>query len=323
MAVRARYRRVATGAAAALVLLGLSACGGGADPAGQGAAGADRPTRPGGSGTSASPSAAAAPAETPAPGDHRLTLTWAGKQRTYALHAPPGWRAGTPLPLVVVLHWSGGDAATVRQMTGFDARADRDGFLVAYPDGISHNFNALICCGDNDDVGFVKALVEHLRGGWGADPARTYAAGISNGAELAYRMAVEAPGLFAAVGAVSGAFLGSKANSDPAYRPAQPTPVVTLLGNDDTNLRQLWAGLGAWQRKLGCTPGPQTWADAGKTVERTVAPCGDGSEVQAYVVHGMGHGWPGGAAVGLGDPRPPINATDTLWAFFTAHPRRS
>ena len=37
------------------------------------------------------------------------------------------------------------DAAT---STGFDALADRDGVLVAYPSGIKRSFNAGLCCGE-------------------------------------------------------------------------------------------------------------------------------------------------------------------------------
>jgi polyhydroxybutyrate depolymerase len=36
----------------------------------------------------------------------------------------------------------------------------------------------------------------------------------------------------------------------------------------------------------------------------------------------MGHAWPGGAAVDLGDPTAPLTATDLLWQFFAEHPRR-
>jgi poly(3-hydroxybutyrate) depolymerase len=34
----------------------------------------------------------------------------------------------------------------------------------------------------------------------------------------------------------------------------------------------------------------------------------------------MGHAWPGGTDVGLGAPTAQINAVDTMWAFFVAHP---
>ena len=57
-------------------------------------------------------------------------------------------------------------------------------------------------------------------------------------------------------------------------------------------------------------------------VTRTSTRCPDGSDVVAYTIRQMGHAWPGGAPVGLGDPTAPISATDLMWQFFAGHPRR-
>jgi polyhydroxybutyrate depolymerase len=166
--------------------------------------------------------------ERPAPGDHQLAMAWDGKQRTYELHAPPNYRPGAKLPLVVVMHYREGNAAKMRQMTKFDAKADKEGFLVAYPNGLAGAVNALICCGSNDDVGFIKAMVEHISTAWGVDSDRVYATGISNGADMSYRLAVEVPGMFAAIGPVSGGFIGPKAWDDSTYTPKTPVSVVSI-----------------------------------------------------------------------------------------------
>jgi polyhydroxybutyrate depolymerase len=42
----------------------------------------------------------------------------------------------TPAPLVVVLHGGFGNGAQAERAYGWDAEADRFGFVVAYPDGI-------------------------------------------------------------------------------------------------------------------------------------------------------------------------------------------
>jgi poly(3-hydroxybutyrate) depolymerase len=96
-------------------------------------------------------------AETPTPGTHRLTLEFGGNTRSYLLHAPPGQQPNTRLPLVIALHYYPGTGDQLRQLTGFDAKADQDNVLVAYPDGHGMGFNALACCGTQDDVGFLKA----------------------------------------------------------------------------------------------------------------------------------------------------------------------
>jgi polyhydroxybutyrate depolymerase len=270
--------------------------------------------------TSASARAPTRPPEVPAPGDHQLFLTWDGKERTYEVHAPPGYQPGQALPLVVVMHYRDGTPATMRAMTRFDNKADTEHFLVAYPVGINGAVNALICCGDNDDVGFIRAMVEHLTTVWGADRKRRYATGISNGADMSYRMAIEAPGMFAAIAPVSGGFLGNKASTDPAYKPSRPVSVISFAGQADRLVDSIQDGLRTWYQKLGCAPGAAVWVDPGKTVSRTTAGCADGSQVVSHVITGMGHAWPGGTNAGLGDPTAQISAVDTMWAFFAAHP---
>lgn len=255
-----------------------------------------------------------------APGEHELSLPWDGKDRSFLLHAPPGFVAGTPMPLVIAFHFYPGDGAGVRETSGLNAVADREGFLAVYPDGVNSGFNALICCGQADDVGFVGALVEHLKSVWGADPDRVYATGISNGADLSYRLAVELPGVFAAIAPVSGGFLGPR-TKDPAYAPTTPVSVLTFIGGQDRYAADFEAGLATWHQRKGCRPGRPETAVAGAT--RTAARCGDGSEVVAYRLTQMGHSWPGAPEGQLADPTAAVAATDLVWEFFEAHPRRS
>jgi polyhydroxybutyrate depolymerase len=148
----------------------------------------------------------------PAPGnaqagqDSELQLPWDGVDRNVLLHTPASWSAGQQLPLVVALHGFGGDGRSMLHQTRLDELADQYGFLVAYPDGIDGNWTALYCCQNNDDVGFIHAMVDQLTHTWGADASRVYATGFSQGAELTYRLAVELPGMFAAIAPVAAGF---------------------------------------------------------------------------------------------------------------------
>jgi polyhydroxybutyrate depolymerase len=274
-----------------------------------------------GGGPAAAPSAPPSPgAERPGPGDHRLTIDVGGASRTYLLHAPPGYSAAAPLPLVIALHFYPGTGAAVRDMIGMDAKADRDNVLVAYPDGLGGAFNALICCGSADDVAFLTALTRHLVETWRADPDRVYLTGISNGGDMTFRGAVEASGLFAAIGVVSGGYIGTRADA-PGYVPTSPVSVVTVIGTQDRYFPTFQAGIATWQQRLRCAPaGPAPPAPA-PTVSRATARCADGSDVDVYVVTGMGHVWPGARSGPLAGPDAPIVATDIVWDFFTAHPR--
>ncbi|ROT33690.1 PHB depolymerase family esterase [Micromonospora sp. HM5-17] len=261
-----------------------------------------------------SPSRAERPEVAPAPGDHSLTIDSGGVERTWDLHAPPTYRPGTPVPLVVALHGTDQSVATLRETSGLDAVADREGFLVAYPKALGREFSRLADQGD--DVTFVRALVDHLVTRWSVDPARVYATGFSSGARMTYALGVEAADVFAAIAPVSGAFAGGPAEADPTYKPSRPVAVITFVGSQDRGSARIYAGLARWQKNLGCQVGKPVWVDREKTVNRTVSRCADGSEVVDYTLNGMGHAWPTSTADWA------VDASQAMWEFFTAHTRR-
>ena len=161
------------------------------------------------------------------------TLRVGARQRTYLaylpVHLPPA------APVVLVLHGSGLDGATMRQWCGyeFDQLADRYGFAVLYPDGYEKNWNdcrravpVAASIENVDDVGFLRALVAQLPAAHHLRPTAVYAFGFSNGGFLAFRVASEAPDLFTALAAVS-ANLPTPATA--RCFPQGPTPRVLLV----------------------------------------------------------------------------------------------
>lgn len=285
------------------LLLGLAACG-------------DGPPAPAASGP---PHATATPVR-PAPGEHALTLDHGGISRRYRLHAPPGYDGTRPVPLVIALHPFPGDGMTLSEMVGLDALAEREGFLAAYPDGVNGGFNAFICCGQADDVGFLTALTDHLVRGWKVDADRVYLTGISNGGDLSFRAAVEATGVFAAIGAVSGGFIGALPAAE-TYAPKSPVSVITFIGDQDRYAGEFEAGIKNWRERLRCAevkPAPKRPA---RNVAVNRSHCADGSDVEVYTIGGMGHSWPGATTGALAAPDAGVVATDLVWRFFAAHPR--
>ncbi|MCO1598765.1 polyhydroxybutyrate depolymerase [Micromonospora sp. RHAY321] len=266
---------------------------------------------------SAQPSASS---ERPAPGDHRLTLRHNGLDRTYLLHAPPGYDPNRPSALVIALHFYPGAGALMRELGGLDARADQDNVLVAYPDGQSGGFNALVCCGTLDDVGFLNALTDHLVRTWRADPNRVFLTGISNGGDMSFRAAVEGDGRFAAIGVVSGGYSGTLTRAED-YLPKKPVSVITFIGGQDRYASIFQTGIRTWQQRLKCRPAPQKSGAPGVTL--TVARCADGSDVNVHTIADMGHSWPGAASGQLAAPAAGLSATDLMWDFFKTHPRRA
>jgi polyhydroxybutyrate depolymerase len=292
--------------AAMAVLLPLAGCGSDED-------GEKKPEK--------RPAAQKAPKETPRPGDHTVTMTWQGKTRFYTVHAPPGYTAAKRLPLVIAMHPYPADRAYAARLTGFNAKADKEGFLVAYPDGLAKAYNALVCCGAEDDVGFIGAMTERLVSTWKADPQRIYATGISNGGDMSFKLAVEVPDTFAAIAPVSGGYIGLDA-AKPAYMPKSPVSVVTFIGGMDQHHDDFERGITAWTERLSCTAGRPDKVK-GSNVTRTSARCRDTSDVIAYRLPDMGHSWPGSTDPTMGAAEAGVDATDLIWEFFAAHPKIS
>jgi polyhydroxybutyrate depolymerase len=164
--------------------------------------------------------------------------TVGGRERTFIEYVPKTLNAGAPL--LFVLHPSGGDGAGMRQYSNyeFDELADKHGFLVVYPDGFDNTWND--CRGGSpfsskrlkiDDAGFIKSLLSHEVTAHAVDRKRVFAAGWSNGAQLAYRLALEYPEEFAGVAAIS-ASVPVKENLD-CGQVDQPIPVMIVNGTAD------------------------------------------------------------------------------------------
>ena len=236
------------------------------------------------------------------------------------------------------LHGGFGDGEQAEGAYGWDAAADANGFVVAYPDGVSKAWNGGTCCGipqsqGIDDVGFITDLVGRLETSLPIDPARVFATGISNGGIMAYRLACETT-LFAAIGPDSATELVGCSG-------AQPTSVIAIHGLADTRV-PFGGGLGSGAGHVDGPPVPQVIASwrtidhcAGPTastagvVTTSVASCPDGRAVELITIAGAGHQWPGGKRMNplvaevldLDEPSEALDATSVVWRFFAAHPR--
>ena len=95
-------------------------------------------------------------------------------------------------------------AAEFQKWSGFDAVADREGFVVVYPEAINREWSygrvtnqpmPVVDGQTVDDVGFIRLLIDELVAGGLADAGRVSAAGSSRGGLLAYTLACCPTGL--------------------------------------------------------------------------------------------------------------------------------
>lgn len=287
--------------------------------------------------------AAGDPAATTVPvGRSTQVIEWGGTSRTFDLYRPPGLTGAAPL--VVMMHGGFGNSAQAERSYHWDAQADKADpghFLVVYPDGRNRAWNAGSCCGlpqqiNVDDVGFIVAMVAAIAQRIPIDRSRVYATGMSNGAMMALRLACETD-LFAAIAPVAGTLVTDCSR-------ARPTSVLQIHGIDDQSVPfhggpgkalkangtprvdgpSIPAVNATWRAIARC--GPPASSTAGVVTTET-AVCPDGRSVQLISVAGAGHQWPGSERgplaefLGASEPSTALDATDTIWRFFSQHRR--
>ncbi len=267
-----------------------------------------------------------ASAATAAPGGTvtRGSVQVDGLTRTYRVFVPT--RPKKPAPLVLVFHGGFGTGARVASQTGFDAEAEKRGFIAVYPDGIGRAWNAGPCCGAPsrlgvNDVGFVSKLLDKLGRQYSIDKRRIHATGISNGGLISYRIACELSGRIAAVAPVATTLVTS-----PCV-PKAPVSILHVHGLDDENIPfeggkgtrgvtgfdwpPVQQGVDTWRSLDGCPAAGQTTV-SGAVSTTSWKSCRRSSEVRLVTIAGVGHTW----------PKAPYATTAEVWRFFAAHPKR-
>lgn len=179
--------------------------------------------------------------------DHSMTV--AGVVRQYRVHVP--WSlAGTPKALVLVLHGGGGTGMNVANagehpLSVFRTVADREGFVVVYPGGLPAADGGpgwADCRADDrvssgaDDVGFLAALIERVRGEYGLPSSRVFLAGGSNGAMMTHAFVMARPDLVAAAATSSGSLAALPRAGTCAAGPVSPIPILIVHGTADTQM---------------------------------------------------------------------------------------
>ncbi len=285
-------------------------------------------------------------------------MEWEGRTRTWLTYRPEHPR--DPAPLVFAFPGSGqsGEALRLATIFGFEALADRDGFLLVYAEAwregsaLGPEWNDCrkhtrqpAHLEDVDDVGFVLEVLEATAREQAIDRARVYAAGVSDGGQMAYRMAAEHPDRFAAIAAVVAQEPAPENSS--CREPRGPISVLVMNGTEDPIIPYEggeasfhgWFSAGEVQssegtishwRRVNGIEGlgtreelPDRDPGDGSTVVRERWRAPTGHEVVLYSIVGGGHTLPGGYRGApeflLGVTNRDIDATEAIWTFFRHH----
>ncbi|MGV3681782.1 MAG: alpha/beta hydrolase family esterase [Acidovorax sp.] len=301
------------------------------------------------------------PAPSPAqPPGHftRVAFSRAGApQDHYYLYVPPGADAGTPMPLVLMLHGCTQDPKDFATGTGMNEAAGAARALVLYP-AQSASANPKACWNwfrpedqrrGNGEPATLVAMVREVMARHPVDERRVYVAGLSAGGAMAALLAREYPDLFAAVGVHSGLAAGAAQNvmaalsamktgakaastspfattTPPVIQLGTALPLIVFHGDADATVHArngeqlVETALAAAESEV--RPAVTTGRSAqGQGYTRTLYQSGGTTLAEHWVLHGGGHAWAGGDARGSHtDPRG-VSATEEMLRFFLAHPR--
>ena len=238
-----------------------------------------------------------------------------GKTRSYLLYVPNNVKDSAPL--VISLHGAGGVVTTTSHDPDFNSIADKDGFIVAYPQGLQTTFPGLggmqapgwTSTGEeNFDTDFLKAVVEDIDSKYTLDRKRLYCCGFSNGGMMTYVMANTCSHIFAAFAAISGYPINEFHLHHTSWR---PVPFLHIHGKADDFVKYSLVPniIDNMVARNGANPVPTTTTKSGKYTKNVYEAGEGGFPVIFYEIDGMGHS-------------PFTNNTEdgsssqTMWNFF-------
>ncbi len=279
------------------------------------------------------------------PGDHLGSVQADGESRDYRLHLPACYNGCRPLPVILAFHGMSANAKLLQRLIELDESASKYGFITVYPEGTGlgplKGFKAGASTQKReerkpDDVRFVNALLDKLERTVCIDSNRVYATGLSNGAMMCYRLAVDMPHRLAAIAPVSGG-LGTQ-----GCLPKCPISVLHFHGTCDDVLPfngprekgilpqtyypvprtiQLFAEAAGVRYAPEIEVLPNTADDGTSVCIQTHLNHETGAEVVLVKIVGGGHQWPMHPLPFryLGRGTTEIDANDMMCQFFLRH----
>ncbi len=255
-----------------------------------------------------------------------------GINRTFVYYTPSSWNQSQQLPLLILLHGLTQTGAGVMDITGFNAIAEQNNFIVCYPDGINNAWNANmnVSVSTADDKGFIETLAHFFQSTYNTDPRKQYLCGFSNGGFMSHKMACESSECFAAIATVSGNMSDTTyANCNPQFSPAvlhihgTVDAVVPYNGGAATGV-SVDQAMQKWASFLNCVPTPLTvqmpntnLVDLSSPERISYSSCN--SPLELIKITGGGHQWPGISTLvgGAGTINMDFYSPQVIWDFLS------
>ncbi len=163
------------------------------------------------------------------------------RRREYRVYLPKGYDGQTALPMVMVLHGCRQTHEDIQSITGFDAIADREQFIVVYPFVTSYSgLRSENCWGwwlgrqrkrNKGEVGDLHQIVADVVNDYAIDQSRLHVCGLSAGAAMSVVALTVYSDIWRSGASVAGVPYGESARSVKFSRhvPVQLRPLSMLI----------------------------------------------------------------------------------------------
>ena len=264
-----------------------------------------------------------------------------GLERSFLIYVPTNIKENAPL--VVAIHGYTSSAKTLMGYSGINQVADKEGFLVAYPQGTKdsrdNNFFNVGYEFHSDskvnDVNFIREIVLNLTKDYKLNSKRVFATGMSNGGDMSYLLACTSSDLFTAVAPVAGVMMKDTLEN---CNPVKKIPIFEIHGTKDSiskfegdmNNEDKWGAyydlpstIEFWVNKHALNEKETIQLENKNTEDSTTITFerywSDESqrEVWFYIVNDGNHTWPGMTGLFSRTANQDINSAEEIWKFFS------
>jgi polyhydroxybutyrate depolymerase len=255
-------------------------------------------------------------------GKSSQSLRVGGLDRSFIYYAPERLEPDLPAPILIVAHGFSVSADELFAITGFDALADREGFLLAFPNGqgaAPWNIGADNCpstLGDipsasGDDQAFIDGILTFVESDRALDREHVFVGGLAGGGYLASEAGCSRSD-------IRGIASHSGGSHSLAACGVETLPVIVFHGVLD-NVVPVECGIETrqrWAEHNGCDGSADVRAVLGGTCEYSRG-CPPGGEVVLCLFDQLGRDWAGALTSGGASSAARFaSATELTWQFF-------